>query len=85
MCLVQGWSFGNLASSRAPELSSKTLQKTLRMVEMTLKPRVLISFTKNMIGRTSQSDCDIAIYSASVVDIVTCDCNFDAQMTGHPA
>ncbi len=32
-----------------------------------------------------QSDCDIAIYSASVVDIATCDCNFDAQMTGHPA
>jgi hypothetical protein len=39
----------------------------------------------NMIGRTSQSDCDIAINYASVVDIATSDCNFDAQMTGQPA
>jgi hypothetical protein len=37
-----------------------------------------------MMGRTSRRDMDRAMYSASVVDIATCDCNLEAQMMGHP-
>jgi hypothetical protein len=38
-----------------------------------------------MIGITSQRAMDIAMYSASVVDKATQDCNLEAQMMGHPA
>jgi hypothetical protein len=34
---------------------------------------------------TSRKDCDIAMYSASIVDRATCDWSLEAQATGHPA
>ena len=38
-----------------------------------------------MIGMMSRSAVDIAMYSASVVESMTCDCSLDAKMIGHPA
>jgi hypothetical protein len=41
--------------------------------------------SKNMMGRTFQRDMKRAMYSASVVDSATIDCNLEAHMIGHPA
>jgi hypothetical protein len=47
---------------------------------------LLASFlNQKHIGSMSRSDCNMAMYSASVVDKATCVCNLDAQMIGHPA
>ena len=61
MCLVLGRSFGSRASSKAPELSSNTLQEMLGRVKMTWNPFSFISCIRFMTGMTSRRACDIAI------------------------
>jgi hypothetical protein len=39
----------------------------------------------SMSGMTSRRAIDMAMYSASVVESATCDCNLEAQMTGQAA
>ncbi len=52
---------------------------------MTWKSRSLISCSRFITGMTSRRDCDIAMYSALVVDRATCDWSLETQETGHPA
>ena len=85
MCLVRGRSFGSLASSKAPELSSNTLQYTFGSVQMVLNLRTLNSSSKYIMGIVSCREVDKAMYSASVVDKATCDCSLDAQIIVHAA
>ena len=66
-------SLGSLVSSRAPGLSSNTLQYTKDLVQMTWKSRPLIFCSRFIIGMTSHNACDIVMYSASVVESATCD------------
>jgi hypothetical protein len=52
---------------------------------MTWKFLLLISSSSSITGMTSQRAMGIAIYSVSVVESATWDCNLDAQIIGHRA
>ena len=83
-CLVRGVSFGDFATSRAPELSSNTLQNTVGAVLIVLILLVFISSMRLRIGITVVRDCDKLMYSASIVLRAHCVCNFDCHTMGQP-
>ena len=85
MCFVRGRSLGDLASSSAPELSSKALQYTVGTVLTGAKLFSFNSLRRLITGMTSLRDCDSEIYSASMVLKLTCVCKTDFQIIGQPA
>ena len=85
MCLVRGRIFGVRASSKAPELSSNASQWTSGEVESVGKPFAFISLSSCIMGIVSWSDCNKAMYSASVTDNVFCVCSLLHQTIGQPA
>ena len=85
MCLVRGVSFGDLASSRAPELSSNALQKTVEDVLIVLILLVFVSSMRLIKKIMVLRDCDKLTYSASVVLRAYYVCNFDYHTMGQPA
>jgi hypothetical protein len=76
---------GTLASSRAPELSSKSLQCTTGAEAGTLKPRSWISLRNCIIGMVSRSASLRQTHSASVLDKAISVCSLECHTTGHPA
>ena len=85
MCLVRGRIFGSLASSKAPLLSSNTVQWTFGGKNFTRRPCSVASFNMPIKGITSLKLVERAIYSASVVDSAVMVCILDAQGIGAPA
>ena len=85
MCLVLRRILGSRVSSRAPLLSSKTVQWILGGKSPTGKPCSHASMRSPIEGMTSLRLVDSAMYSASVVDMAAIVCIFDAQVIGAPA
>ena len=85
VCLVRRVSFGDLASSRAPELSSNALQKTVGAVLIGLILLDFISSMRLIMGITVLRDCNTLMYSSSVVLRAHYVCNFDCHTMGKPA
>ena len=82
MCLVLGRIFGSLASSRAPLLSSNTVQCTLGGRQSIVSPCSLASRSIPIMGMTSLKLVERAMYSASVVDIAVIVCILEAHVMG---
>ena len=85
MCLVLGCILGSLAGSRAPLLSSKTVQCTFGGRESTSRPFSLASWSIPIMGMTSLKLMERAMYSASVVDIAVIVCILETHVMGAPA
>jgi hypothetical protein len=78
--------FGESISNLILGIDREDLDESLsHMFKKTLKSCSLISCSSPMLGMMSRRACDIAMYSASVVDKATWDCSLEAQETGHLA
>ena len=84
ICLVHGLIFGVLASSNAPDLSSKAVQWICGIGLASVKPSSFSSCIKFIIRIVSLRDCDKAMYSASVVESAIWVCSFKCQIRGQP-
>ena len=85
MCLVLGHILGRCTNSRAPLLSSKTVQCILGGKSSMLTPCARASVRSPISGITSLRLEESAMYSASVVDMAVMVCILDAQVMGAPA
>ena len=85
MCFVRGRIFGIRANSKAPLLSSKTVQWIFGGTSLILTPCSTASLSMPISGITSLRLVDKAIYSASVVDNAVIVCILDAHMISAPA
>lgn len=85
ICLARGQNLGTFTISKAPELSSKTLQWIWPFSTLIGTPFSLTSAIKHNCGITSHIAVDQAIYSASVEDRAISACSLEPQMMGHLA
>ena len=85
MNFVLGLIFGTVAISKAPLLSSKTLQCTVGFVAVKLYPFCCSSLTSSISGMVSHNAVLSAMNSASVVDKAICVCSLEFHTIGQPA
>src|SRR5210317_2032734 len=84
-CFVLGLNLCTFAISRAPVLSSKTLQCTFASAKSIGIPIAIISSNSLIIGIASLKAYDKPVYSDSVDDNATSVCSCDFHTNGHPA